>query len=215
MASSTARLHAGEMPIPVRPPRKPPAARYRSATRPPRRDERAAAAAAARAKPEAFTTHDGRALFLRPIEPGDAEALRRAFARLTPEQVRLRLFHRVNELPMEVAERRATVDPATTMAYVVVDAEGEIRGEARIHIDTVTDTGEFAVAVDPSFTQQGIGRRLMTRLAEDARRRGLYEVWGDVLADNHTMLDFVKTLGAERQSRPDEPGITRVRFRLR
>ena len=204
------------MPNTARPSRPAPVSRYRSATRPPRRAERdAPAAAPARARAEPFTTPDGRALVLRPIEPGDAEALRRAFARLTPEQVRLRLFHRVNELPLEVARRMATVDPETTIAYVVVDAGGEIRGEARIHIDPVTDTGEFGVAVDPAFTQQGIGRRLMARLAEDARRRGLYEVWGDVLADNHTMLDFVKTLGAERRSHPDEPGVTRVSFRLR
>jgi N-acetylglutamate synthase-like GNAT family acetyltransferase len=204
------------MPDPVRPTRKPDASRYRSATRPPRRTERAAAdAMPTHAAAEAFTTPAGHALFLRPIEPGDADALRRAFARLTPEQVRLRLFHRVNELPAEVARRMATIDPATTIAYVAVDADGEIRGEARIHIDAVTDTGEFAVAVDPGYTQQGIGRRLMTRLAEDARRRGLYEVWGDVLAGNHTMLDFVKTLGAERRTHPDEPGITRVSMRLR
>lgn len=192
-----------------------PAIRYRSATRPPRRKERAATAAAPRAWTEPFTTSDGRALVLRPIEPGDAEALRRAFARLTPEQVRLRLFHRVNELPLEVARRMAAVDPDKTIAYVAVDAAGEIRGEARIHVDEVTDTGEFAVAVDPAFTQQGIGRRLMTRLAEDARRRGLYEVWGDVLADNRTMLEFVKTLGAERRSHPDEPSVVRVSLRLR
>jgi GNAT superfamily N-acetyltransferase len=163
---------------------------------------------------ETFRTANGHMLSLRPIRPDDADALRRAFSRLTPEQVRLRLFHRVNELTREAAEQLTTIDPSTTIAYVVVDADGEIRAEARIHIDAVTDSAEFAVAVDPSFTNQGIGRRLMERLVEDARRRGLYEMWGDVLAENHTMLDFVKRLGAERRSVPDEPGLTRVHFNL-
>jgi acetyltransferase len=193
-----------------------PASTYRSATRPPRRVKRSPTPPdAAPAAAEPFTTDDGRALVLRLIRPDDADALRRAFLRLTPEQVRLRLFHRMNELSEEAAERMTTVDPATTIAYVVVDNENEIRAEARLHIDPVTETAEFAVAVDPEFTHQGVGWRLMQRLIVDARQRGLYELWGDVLAENQTMLDFAKALGAERHSRADDPGITRVSFDLK
>jgi len=204
------------MRISARPWRTPePLTKYRSATRPPPRRDRAPVGAPPAVPPiETFRTANGHALRLRPIRPDDADALRRAFSRLTPEQVRLRLFHRVNELTREAAEQMTTIDPATTTAYVVVDADDEIRAEARIHIDAVTDSAEFAVAVDPSFTNQGIGRRLMQRMVEDARRRGLYEMWGDVLAENHTMLDFVKKLGAERRAVPDEPGLTRVHFNL-
>jgi len=199
----------------VRPRRTTSSTNYRSATRPPPRRDRAVVDAPPAAEPiESFRIADGHTLSLRPIQPEDADALRRAFSRLTPEQVRLRLFHRVNELSREAAEQLTTIDPATTIAYVVVDADGEIRAEARIHIDPVTDSAEFAVAVDPSFTNQGIGRRLMERLVEDTRRRGLYELWGDVMAENHTMLDFMKRLGAERRAIPDEPGLTRVHFRL-
>jgi acetyltransferase len=193
-----------------------PASTYRSATRPPQRTERSPKRPdAPDAAAEPFTTEDGRALVLRPIRPDDADALRRAFLRLTPEQVRLRLFHRMNELSEEAAERMTTVDPATTVAYVVVDDEDEIRAEARLHIDPVTESAEFAVAVDPAFTHQGIGSRLMQRLIAEARRRGLYELWGDVLGENSTMLDFAKGLGAERRNHPDDPGVTRVHFQLR
>jgi acetyltransferase len=193
-----------------------PASTYRSATRPPWRVTRSPAPPdTTPAAAEPFTTDDGRALVLRPIRPDDADALRRAFLRLTPEQVRLRLFHRMNELSEEAAERMTTVDPTTTIAYVVVDNEDEIRAEARLHIDPVTESAEFAVAVDPAFTHQGIGWRRMQRLIVEARRRGLYELWGDVLAENQTMLDFAKALGAERQSRADDPGITRVSFDLK
>ena len=189
---------------------------YRSATRPPGRATRVRANdVGATAITERFETEDGRTLVLRPIRHDDADALRRAFARLTPEQVRRRLFHRMNELSGPAAERMTQVDPATTIAYVVVDADEEIRAEARAHIDPVTESAEFAVAVDPEFTHQGIARRLLQRLIADARQRGLHELWGDVLTENQTMLDFAKSLGAERQSRADEPGITRVGFRLR
>jgi len=68
------------------------------------------------------------------------------------------------------------------------------------------------VTVDPSFTGRGIGRALMQRLLDDARRRGLRTIWGDVLADNSAMLDFVKRIGAKREFVPDEPGVIRVSF---
>jgi len=186
---------------------------YRSATRPPRRESRLPRGASARAD-EPFALSDGRVLALRPIRIDDADALRRGFARLTPEQVRLRTFHRQNELTPAAAERLVRIDPETTSAWVAVDADGEIRGEARLHADVVDENGEFGVTVDPSFTERGIGRALMQRLLDDARRRGLRTIWGDVLADNSTMLDFVKRIGAKREFVPDEPGVIRVSFEV-
>jgi acetyltransferase len=210
MASSTERPHIGDMQNSARS-----RTCYRSATRPPPRGAHAPAPAKTkRGKDETFTTPDGRRLWLRAIASGDAEALRRGFARLTPEQARLRTFHRIAELSPEMAERLTRVDPATTTALVVVDADGEIRGDARLHVDATTDSAEFGVAVDPDYTNQGIGWRLMQRLFEDAARRGVYELWGDVLAENHTMLDFAKAMGAERHPLENEPGVIRVTFRI-
>jgi len=190
---------------------------YRSLTRPPRRETRLLRR---RETPdsgpiETFTTPDGRVLTLRPIRPDDAAALRRGFARLTPDQVRLRTFHRVNELSAAAAERMTRIDPETTTAYVAVDADGEIRGEARVHADVATDSAEFGIAVDPAFTQQGIGRRLMQHLVDDARRRDLDELWGDVLAQNQAMIEFAKALGAQHHWLSEDPGVVRVTFRLR
>jgi acetyltransferase len=161
---------------------------------------------------DGFATPDGRRLFLRAIQPDDAEALRRGFARLTPEQARLRTFHRIAELSPEMTDRLTHVDPETTTALVVVDADGEIRGDARLHVDAASDSAEFGVAVDPDYVNQGVGWRLMQRLFEDAQRRGLHELWGDVLAENHTMLDFAKAMGAERHPLENEPGVVRVTF---
>lgn len=187
---------------------------YRSATRPPPRGAPAPTKKPKRGSAEAFTTPDGRPLFLRAIQPDDADALRRAFARLTPEQARLRTFHRIAELSPEMAERLTQIDPDVATALVVVDADGEVRGDARLHVDAATDSAEFGVVVDPDFTNQGIGWRLMQRLLEDAKRRGVYELWGDVLVENHTMLDFAKAMGAERRPLEHEPGVMRVTFRV-
>jgi acetyltransferase len=186
---------------------------YRSATRPPPRGALVPTATPARVRGDAFTTLDGRHLYLRAIEPEDADALRRGFARLTPEQVRLRTFHRIAELSPEIVDRLTRIDPQTASAYVAVDDSGEIRGDARLAFDPVTGTAEFGVVVDPGYTGQGVGWQLMQKLIEDARVRGLEEIWGDVQARNTTMLDFMQQLGAERHALPDEPGLIRVSLR--
>lgn len=166
------------------------------------------------ARGRAFRAADGRAFRLRAIHPSDVPALQRAFARLTPEQIRHRTFHHMNELTTDAATRLANVAPAHGAAYVVVDDEGEIRGEARFYLDAGKPSAEFAVIVDPTLLGLGIGRALMRRLVGDARRRGLRELWGSVLAENALMLDFSQRLGAARESMADEPGVVRVRFDL-
>lgn len=183
--------------------------------RPPRRDMRfAPPTAPVTARGEPFHTIDGQTLWLRAIRPDDAEALLRGFARLTPEQIRQRVFHRLNELSSQMLHLLTHVDPARGAAFVVSDAEGEIRGEGRLYVDRTLDSAEFALIVDPSLTGKGIGRALLQHLLDESRRRGLAELWGMVLTGNTAMLDLAQRLGAERQTIPDELDTVRVRFDL-
>jgi acetyltransferase len=170
---------------------------------------------ATRARGRAFRTVDGRLLRVRPVRVDDIDALKRGFARLTPEQVRQRVFHRMTELSDQAAYNLVHFDPATTAAFVVVDADDEIRGEARMHVDAEGRSAEFAVVVDPALLGVGIGRALMQRLVGEGRRRGLVELWGSVLAENALMLDFSRRLGAQREAVPGEADLVRVRFDLR
>ncbi|MEO7433436.1 MAG: GNAT family N-acetyltransferase [Dokdonella sp.] len=194
-------------------------ATYRSATRPPVRFRPTPSITAhAPSNPVTVVARDGRVLELRAILPGDAPALRRAFDRMTPDQIRARFFYRMNELSEELADRLCHVDQTTTAAFVVTDPGndvpgGEIRGEARMHVDPVTQTAEFALAVDPGFVEQGIGSTLLRRLLDECRRRGLLELWGDVLVDNHAMLDLARHLDPRNTvEHGTEPGLNRVRL---
>ncbi|MBO9663018.1 GNAT family N-acetyltransferase [Dokdonella sp.] len=187
---------------------------YHSPTRPPRRDHRAATTSPATVDGDAFRTVDGQTLWLRPVRPDDVEALQRGFARLTPEQIRLRVFHRMNELSPEMLHLLANVDPERGAAFVATDADGEIRGEGRLYVDRTLDSAEFALIVDPSLTGKGVGRALLRRLLAESRRRGLRELWGLVLTENTAMLDLAAYLGAEREAIPGELDTVRVRFAL-
>lgn len=161
---------------------------------------------------EAFVARDGRELRLRAIRPDDVAMLIRAFQRMTPEQVRMRVFHVLTELPEPVARHLCDVDTGKIAAFVVTDADGgEIRGEARVFLDEVTGAAEFAIAIDPQFTGNGVGWALMTRLIEASRARGMHEIWGHVLAENRGMIDLALRLGFDREPVLGDAGLVRVR----
>jgi acetyltransferase len=157
----------------------------------------------------------GPELMLRPIRPDDAPALIRAFGRMTPDQVRSRVFHAMTELPESIARWMCRVDPDATIALVLVDADGvEIRGEGRVHLDPVTECAEFALAVDPAFTGKGLGRLLVTRLAEACRAAGMREVWGDTQAENDPMLALARHLGFTLRRQNQDAGLVSMSLEL-
>lgn len=184
---------------------------YRSPSRPPQRKTSPYVAAGPIPAGETFKTRDGVDVLLRPIHPSDVAALIRAFSRMTPEQVRLRVFHVLTELAEPVARHMCRNDSDKVAAFVVTDADGsEIRGEARVHFDAVTESAEFAIALDPEFVGRGVGHALMTRLIEISRLRGMQEIWGDVLVENAAMLDLGERLHFIRKPVPGDPGIVRL-----
>ena len=64
------------------------------------------------------------------------------------------------------------------------------------------------------MTGMGLGLLLMRRIIDYARRRGIGEIFGDVLADNHTMLKMCQMLGFDRARKSDDPGVIRVTLKL-
>jgi acetyltransferase len=51
---------------------------------------------------------------------------------------------------------------------------------------------EFAVTVRSDAKARGLGRIALERVVDYARRRGVEEVWGEVLADNEAMLALAR-----------------------
>lgn len=162
---------------------------------------------------------DGREMLLRPIEPTDAEALREGFARLSPEEVRMRFLHPITELTPAYAEQLCATDPASAFALVVCDPQAPgaaaIGAVARLAIDRARNEADFALIVGRELGQQGLGTYLIKKLIEHARRRRLDALVGDVLEENTTMLSLCERLGFTRHAMQDEPGMVRVRKALK
>ncbi|WP_193366710.1 bifunctional acetate--CoA ligase family protein/GNAT family N-acetyltransferase [Pelagibius marinus] len=165
---------------------------------------------------QSFTLPGGQRIFLRPLRPDDAEALREGFRRMDPEDVRMRFFAQMREMSPAMAARLTQLDYNREMALAAFPAEGEERGGlgvVRLVADPDNQRAEFAITIRSDAKGRGLGRALMERIMDYAVKRGIGEIWGDVLADNARMLALCDDLGFERGRRED--GIVHVRRRLR
>ncbi|PWG62568.1 bifunctional acetate--CoA ligase family protein/GNAT family N-acetyltransferase [Spiribacter halobius] len=186
-------------------------------------DDRGAKRLAIRPYPRELeeTVHldDGREFLLRPILPEDEPAVHRAFAQLTPEQIRMRFFAPIKQLSHVAAARFTQIDYDREMALVLTETgrpagEADIFGVVHIHADPDNERAEYAVIVSHELTRRGLGRLLMERVIDYARRRGIREIRGDVLQENRAMLTLCKQLGFHRRPDPEDREIVHVRLPL-
>ncbi|MGE0386566.1 MAG: GNAT family N-acetyltransferase [Gammaproteobacteria bacterium] len=161
---------------------------------------------------------DGRTFWLRPIRPEDEPALHAAFAELTPEQIRLRFFVPLKKLTHVAAARFTQIDYDREMVLLLTErgAPGAtpIHGIVNLICDPDNERGEYAIVVHPELVGHGAGTLLMQRIIDYGRRRGLREIYGDVMAENHRMLAVCEDLGFRRAAHGEDPGIVRVTLAL-
>jgi acetyltransferase len=87
-------------------------------------------------------------------------------------------------------------------------------GVARYVRDKDDQSAEFAIVVADSWHGRGIGGRLLAKLADVARRRGLKRLYGEILAMNRPMLGLVRKLGFTLGRHEDDPTLTRATLTL-
>ena len=167
---------------------------------------------------ETVPVGDGRVLLLRPILPEDEPSLQAAFAKLTPEEVRLRFFAPKKTLSHFAAVRFTQIDYDREMGLVLTErgraGTTEIYGVANIVADPDNYRGEYAIVVRHDMVGLGLGIILMKRIIEYARSRGLRELFGDVLRENRSMLKLCEILGFRESRMPEDPGVVRVSLQL-
>jgi acetyltransferase len=149
---------------------------------------------------------DGRAVRLRAIRPSDEEEILQAFERLGPHSRYMRFMHSVREanVPRLRTMLNSFPEKGLAIAATAPASDGiDIVGTASFVVGTREDC-EFAVTVAESWAGAGLGRALMTTLVDAARRRGLREMVGYVLAENRPMLRLAARVGFEVARDPDD-----------
>jgi acyl-CoA synthetase (NDP forming)/GNAT superfamily N-acetyltransferase len=150
---------------------------------------------------------DGRIIQVRPVSEGDTEALRALYARASPRTRYLRFFTAGISIDGEV-ER--LVAPATDHVVLVAEHDGLTVGVASYEVLNSTQA-EIALLVDDAWQGDGIGSLLIEHLAAVARRAGIQELVGDVLATNVTMLRTSASLAPGiGRDHGEDPEVVRV-----
>ena len=157
-------------------------------------------------------TGKGQTLEIRPIRPEDAEAHAALVGRLTPEDIRYRFFAQLRELSREQIARMTQIDYDREIAFVAIRGT-ETVGVARL-VEQSGGEAEFAVVVDGRLKGTGLGRRLMQRIIDWGRAKGVTTISGQILSDNARMLTFIRGLGFEVKRYPQEPDVVEARLRL-
>ena len=139
---------------------------------------------------------DGRIVQVRPVFAGDEEALRVLYSRASPRSRYLRFFSAGISVDREV---QRLVMPGDDHVALVAEHGGLVVGVASYEVLNGGEA-ELAILVDDAWQGDGIGSLLIEHLAAVARRAGIQELVGDVLASNVTML---------RASASLAPGIAR------
>ena len=131
------------------------------------------------------------AVLVRPVSPEDEDGLRRMLSRLSRQSVYLRFHAPLPQAPGWAAAMFANSDRRYGESLVAV-ADDEVVGHAMYVREG--DSAEFAIVVEDRCQEKGIGRQLLSALAENAGREGVKRFTGAVLGENRRMFGLVRSV---------------------
>ena len=160
---------------------------------------------------------DGRAVHVRAMRQADEAEILHAFNRLSADARYMRFMHAVREPNLERLRKVLASFPESGVGIIATVPAGDgidIVGTAIFVIGSDRATCEFAMTVAPNYGGAGLGRTLLTVLVDAARRRGLREMEGFVLAVNKPMLGLAARVGFSVSRDPHDPAVRICRLRL-
>lgn len=156
----------------------------------------------------------GASVTLRPLHPEDRDIEHAFVSGLSADTRHNRLLGGARAITREYIESLVTVDYSRDMA---IAATTMLDGETLIGVARYVrenDAGEFAIVVADAWQARGIGKRLLAKLIDVARQRGLNRLYGDILGTNRPMLELVRKLGFELGRHQDDATLTRATITL-
>lgn len=150
---------------------------------------------------------------VRPIQPDDEPALGQLLERMTPEEIRLRFFCCMRHFGHALLGPLTRLDNVRRLGLVAIPehaAPDHIVADAMLIPLADGQHAEFAVLVHRQYAHHGLGRYLIECMLAHAQARGVEQVYGIVLMDNHAMLQLADEMGFKRCANPEEPGTVRI-----
>jgi len=163
------------------------------------------------------TLRDGRSVRVRAMNGSDDVEILQAFDHLSADARYMRFMRVVREVDQDRLRKTLASFPEHGFGIVatVPAADGfDIVGSAILVIGNNPSTCEFAITILPEYGGAGLGRTLLSALIATAKRRGLKEMEGFVLAVNQPMLKLASRLGFSITRDPDDGSVCNCRLSL-
>jgi acyl-CoA synthetase (NDP forming)/GNAT superfamily N-acetyltransferase len=167
-------------------------------------------------------TADGGIVRIRPVRPADERSLLTLYGRASDQSLYRRFFTGGRQGILADVARMIRTDgtgrsdglnlpDGTRHVALLAEHRGEALGVATYEQTKLPGQAEFAVLVDDANHGRGIGTLLLEHLAATARRNGITELIGEVLAGNTPMLTMAADLNPGLRKEWDS-GVVQVRF---
>ncbi len=138
----------------------------------------------------------GERVLIRRARPEDMALYPDFLRNVSTEDLRLRFFGRITELSAAEIDKLTHLDYKHEMAFIALDEDtGQMLGLVRLIDELDEKTAQFAILVRSGLKGHGLGWLLMRRVIDYAKEKALRRVYGDVLAENQTMLQMCTELG--------------------
>jgi acetyltransferase len=144
-------------------------------------------------------TRSGEHIVIRRAKPEDKVLYGDFLRNVSAEDLRLRFFAHVRELSAAEADKLAHLDSHEMVFLALDESTGEMLGLVRLRDELDEQTAEFAILVRSRLKGHGVGWLLMQRVIDYAKEKCLRRVYGDVLAENTSMLQMTAELGFHEQ----------------
>ena len=137
----------------------------------------------------------GGTVCVRAVSSGDKDGLRGMFSRLSKKTIYQRFHMPYPRVPeWALASFMRADDQAASLVALVGD---EIVGHAIYVLSNNGRDSEFALVVEDRWQSQGVGKQLLSELAERARHRGVETFTGEVLGENQRVLGLLNAVFVE------------------
>jgi GNAT superfamily N-acetyltransferase len=147
---------------------------------------------------EGVALSDGSEVRIRAVSPGDEDGLRKMLARLSRETIHKRFHLPLPRVPEWALAYLTDVDHYDKESLVALVGD-EIVGQA-MYVRQEPREAEIAIVVEDRWQSRGIGRLLLSRLAEEAGCRKIEAFTGTVLGENRGALRFFSSVLSKAKS---------------
>lgn len=155
---------------------------------------------------ERITLNDGSRMTLRPIRPEDELRMKEFHAELSENTVRRRFLKSMSYDQRSAHERLMQVcciDYDREMRFIAHSSEGKIFAVGSYALRPNSLDGEFKLIIADEAQGKGLGKKLLIKIIDTAKKNHLRSIFGIILNENTILLKLVKNLGFTLYALPD------------